>query len=269
MEVKIFNVEHGSCAMAFTNCGCTIVFDCGHNSSESNFWSVQTELNSREIDHIDRFVVSHAHEDHLSGLPYVSAPICVLSSHNEITAPVLRILCTKPFGSGVKRYIQLRERMTSPRSQTFQSGVEIHSYRIPLSASTDLNNTSLITFLFYGEFGIVFPGDVEESGWNWHLQDGNFRSSLSRVNVFVASHHGRKNGYNSSIFNYCTSTDVVVFSDTNHKYDTQKTTSLYSQHANGITFNSGKVRYVLTTRNDGNISFIIPSTGGWSFRIGN
>ena len=99
----------------------------------------------------------------------------------------------------------------------------------------------------------MIPGDVEEPAWQKLLQNKEFRTRLSRTNVFVASHHGRTNGYCKEVFDLC-SPDVVVFSDGPQKYATQEEADTYARHASGVTFN-GRRRYVLTTRNDGTISW--------------
>jgi len=73
--------------------------------------------------------------------------------------------------------------------------------------------------------------------------------------VFVASHHGRENGYCPEVFDHC-SPSLIVFSDGPVKYSTQKMADTYAQHASGAYFmNAGsrEWRKVLTTRKDGNI----------------
>lgn len=35
------------------------------------------------------------------------------------------------------------------------------------------------------------------------LKNADFRQRLAEVNVFVASHHGRENGYCEEVFQYC------------------------------------------------------------------
>ena len=102
---------------------------------------------------------------------------------------------------------------------------------------------------------IVIPGDLEEPGWKKLLLLKDFRDELNRVNTFVASHHGRESGYCKEVFDYCRP-NVIIFSDSSIVHSTQEMTNIYSRHANGIMFN-GESRKVLTTRNDGSLT--------WSF----
>ena len=113
----------------------------------------------------------------------------------------------------------------------------------------DTNNISVVTFLDCDGLKFVIPGDVEKQGWEKLLEDRSFQEELRSVDVFIASHHGRENGYFRAVFDYC-SPNVIVFSDSAIKHATQEMANTYRNHASGITFN-GETRYVLSTRNDG------------------
>ena len=112
----------------------------------------------------------------------------------------------------------------------------------------DTNNLSLVLFLHYPGLSIVFPGDLEKAGWRTLLRQPVFRQHLAKVNIFVASHHGRESGYANEVFQFCNPA-VVIISDESKQFDTQETN--YAQHAIGITWNQGETRRVLTTLNDG------------------
>jgi hypothetical protein len=135
-----------------------------------------------------------------------------------------------------------------------------------------MNNLSIVTFVRYHGFSIVFPGDLERMEWLKHLENALFRQALSRVKVFVAPHHGRKNGYCREVFDWC-KPDLVIISDTAKQYDSQEHS--YARHALGREFfrngfNVG-TRSVLTTRSDGhitieqNVQTVTASSGGLGF----
>jgi len=120
---------------------------------------------------------------------------------------------------------------------------------------TDTNNLSLLTFLDVGSWSFAITGDLERAGWLSLLEDPHVRGLLKRVDVFVASHHGRESGYCREVFDYC-SPKQIVMSDGPVKHDTQLMANTYAQHASGMMFRtpSGQeVRRVVTTRRDGNI----------------
>jgi|GEM_PF-715376 hypothetical protein len=71
------------------------------------------------------------------------------------------------------------------------------------SASRTRNNLSLVTFVKCGHHKIIFPGDMETEGWRRLLQNPEFVHELNGVNLFVASHHGRENGYCEEVLDLC------------------------------------------------------------------
>jgi hypothetical protein len=73
---------------------------------------------------------------------------------------------------------------------------------------------------------------------------------LGKVNFFVASHHGRENGYLPDVFEYCHPA-LAILSDEPIRYETQSTD--YGRHASGISCNGENCRQLLTTRRDGMI----------------
>ena len=131
---------------------------------------------------------------------------------------------------------------------------------------TDTNNLSLVSFIHYDGMGIIIPGDLEREGWLKLLQDSQFCSNLARVNIFIASHHGRENGYCEAVFKYC-SPDIFVISDKEIVHDTQD--NVYATHASGVPFNNNSdTRYVLTTRSDGSIRISKSVGSGYHIQTG-
>jgi hypothetical protein len=74
---------------------------------------------------------------------------------------------------------------------------------IPPFGFDDENNLSLAVFISCGGHRIIFPGDMEKAGWRALLQNPWFVELLKGVTVFVASHHGRENGYCEEVLNIC------------------------------------------------------------------
>ena len=140
--------------------------------------------------------------------------------------------------------------------------LQLKTYYNTYADFQDTNNLSLVSFLQYDGMSIIIPGDLEKAGWLKLLENPTFCEDLKKVNVFVASHHGRENGYYEEVFNY-SKPDIVIISDKEIVHETQD--HVYAQHANGIPFDNGTTRYVLTTRSDGSIR--IEKTVGNPYRI--
>ena len=121
----------------------------------------------------------------------------------------------------------------------------------------DTNNLSLVVFIKYANFKMLFPGDLEKDGWRALLQRSDFRSELIGTDVLMASHHGRESGYCEDIFNYFTPSCVVI-SDKPIMHASQRTVPDYRNviRAQGVRVRTTmKDRHVLTTRRDGWIGF--------------
>ncbi len=138
--------------------------------------------------------------------------------------------------------------------------VNLSLFRLCFGAFTETNDLSLVMFAEWGNQCIVFPGDLEIKGWKEGLQNPLFCAALSRVTLFMASHHGRENGCCDDIFKHC-HPDAFVISDKEIVHETQKTGDWYRQHAKGLTNGYGHRRYVFTTRDDKclSVDFTMPN----------
>jgi beta-lactamase superfamily II metal-dependent hydrolase len=256
MQVQIFDVAHGFCAYVIADNGNTMLIDCGRN--EETQFEPGDYLVTHSCISIERFFVSNYDEDHLSGLPRLRAlrhriPIQILNRNSTITPDQLRTLKLEsgPLGPGMTALLEmLRIYVAAVNTPPSYAGLEYEAFYNPYPTFTDTNNLSQVVFLHYPTVSIVFPGDLEKAGWRALMENVRFREHLSRVNIFVASHHGRESGYTEEVFEVC-SPDIVVVSDEAKQYDTQETN--YSVHAKGIRWSTGEVRKVLTTRSDGMI----------------
>src|SRR5438105_2114599 len=253
MIIKIFDVAHGFCAHIVTDSGKSILVDCGQNEETgfqpSNYISRQGRTD------IERLIVSNYDEDHISDLPNLTTqlPVQILYRNPSISADELEGLKSEagPIQPGMRSLLDLIRQYGRTITQPFESdGTALHFFWNPYPAFEDTNNLSLVTFFHYGNIHTIFPGDLEVDGWSGLLANEMFRTELGRVNVLVASHHGRESGYCPDVFDYC-HPELVIISDESIQYDTQNTP--YAQHAQGIEWGEGR-RYVLTTRNDGMIT---------------
>jgi beta-lactamase superfamily II metal-dependent hydrolase len=254
MEFHVFDVGHGFCALLVADNGNVVLFDCGHDDAA---FRPSVYLPSQGISTVHDFHLSHFDSDHVSDLPNLRARVAINQITRNVTMPAVQIrqqkLQSGPLDAGLASAIQVHEAYTAPvvAPPNFP-GIETSVYcnRYPLFSDT--NNLSMVTFLHSNGFHAVVPGDLEAAGWRELLKDEAFRSHLRRTNVFIASHHGRENGYCPEVFNFC-SPEIVIISDSEKQYDSQEHN--YDQHATGVRFGSGITRKVLTTRRDGHVSF--------------
>jgi hypothetical protein len=95
------------------------------------------------------------------------------------------------------------------------------------------------------------------------LERPDFRIHLSGVDVLMASHHGRENGFCDEVFEICHPRAVVI-SDKPIIHDTQRTGPDYRaivRDAGVVVKTTMKRRHILTTRRDGWIQFEVHGDG--------
>ena len=192
----------------------------------------------------------------------------VLFRNPSYTADQIRQIkrLSGPLTIDAERYASACSTFNIPVDEPFNlhmGGITAITFWNPYPTFTDTNNLSLVIFIKYGTFKILFPGDLEKSGWQALLQRADFCAELVGTDVLVASHHGRESGYCEDIFDYFTPSAVVI-SDKPIEHETQKTVPDYRR----VVRNGGvrvrttmKDRHVLTTRRDGWIQFTVTNDG--------
>jgi len=255
VRFEILNVEHGFCAYAVGRDGGVLLFDCGHGPA--NRPSIY--LPARGIRSVRRFFVTNYDEDHISDLVAVRQNLYVevLTRNASMTSAQIRSLKTPPISPAMNELLGMVDSYTGDVAphQLEPDGLQVWFFHNQYPSFSDTNNLSLLTFLDVGTVSFVLSGDLERPGWTQLLRDPQVQALLRRVDVFVASHHGRESGYCPEVFEYC-KPRLVVMSDGPIQYDTQSMASTYAQHASGEWFRtpSGQeLRKVVTTRKDGNI----------------
>lgn len=250
LNLFIFDVGHGFCAYAIGPNGTNTLFDCGHDD-ESGFRPSEY-LPRVGVGVVNRFVLGNYDSDHVSDLSELCQKVSIETfiRNRSITPEELKSikLQTGPLSGGMERTLTMHRDWICPPTPKDYAGVNLATFFNEYPKFTDTNNLSLVTFLEYAGMTIIFPGDLEKAGWNELLKNPEFRAWLAKVNIFIASHHGRESGYCEDVFDYCTP-DVFIISDKNKIYDSQE--NIYAKHAGGILWNRDERRYVLTTRCDG------------------
>lgn len=259
--LRIFDVEHGACAMLGLPGGGLAMIDCGHNGSTG--WRPSEYIRYRlGLTVVDHLFVQNGDNDHVSDLPGLQqhgVNVGVLHRNPTHSPGAMRTLKMEGTTPAIDRLIAMMAQYTAPSPPPTQpwTGVSYTAFwnRWPWVGNT--NDLSLVVFIKYGAFKILFPGDLEKEGWANLLKMPAFRQELFGTTIFVASHHGRESGLCEQIFNYFTPAAVVI-SDKPVAHQTQDCD--YSPFVSpfGVrVVNQSRPRHVLTTRRDGDILFRI------------
>ncbi|MGU9963325.1 MAG: ComEC/Rec2 family competence protein [Candidatus Halichondribacter symbioticus] len=266
MKIEIFDVEAGQCAMIHCPNGNIVMIDAGDNTKSG--WKPSEHLKNKVI---ELLIISNYDEDHVSdltGLTLSRDKVRILHLNDSVNAAKLKSLKDNTGGMGdgtkvVYDWLKSASFVGIPKLGDVKIEYYCNEYE---KFSNSTNNLSVVTFVRYGKFTILFPGDLQVAGWKELLKDRNFQDDLNKVNILVASHHGREDGYCEDVFEYC-NPELIIISDGKKKYETQeKTPGWYEKKALGIKFTNGTNRSVLTTRKDGNITIDVPFVGDWGLK---
>ena len=268
MRLRIWNVEHGACAMLHhqvgSSAGRLAMIDSG---STSNWWPslfIKYTLNRSILDYL---FITNADQDHMSdlkGLNDTGIVVPVLYRNPSYTADQIRKIKLESgqLTDDAEWYVRACGTYNQPLSEPFDlyvGGITCRTFWNSYPTFTKTNDLSLVLFIKYSNFKILFPGDLEKAGWRALLQRQDFVNELRGTDILVASHHGRENGYCEDIFNYFTPSAVVI-SDKPIEHETQETVPDYRRfvRTQGVRVaTTMKDRHVLTTRRDGWIQFIV------------
>ena len=235
MRFEILDVGHGFCAWLRHDNGNVMLFDCGHKTDPEFRPSIY--LPNQGIHRIERLFVTNYDEDHISDLPRLRArlSISILRRNKSISVSQLRELKRQsgPISDAMSSLLEMSDGYTSPVTDPPDfPRVTFTTYHNDYPVFRDTNNLSLVVFLTCNGTKFLMPGDLETAGWRALLANAAFRTELAGVHVFVASHHGRENGYCRELFDPC-HPDVIIFSDSNIRHATQQMANTYAQHASG------------------------------------
>ena len=168
--LRVFDVEHGACAIMMSPTGERIaMIDCGHNSSVG--WRPSAYIRyTLQRNTLDYLFITNADQDHISdleGLWTHGVAVTVLIRNPSPVAAILRIIkeMQVELTDDIERFLQIHDGYNGLVLVPFDAGmggVTCSTFSNFYPAFNDTNNLSLAVFIKYAGFKMLFPGDLEQ-----------------------------------------------------------------------------------------------------------
>lgn len=178
LTVHFIDVGQADCALL--ECGGEYILIDGGNVEDSSL--VVSYLQKQGVEELTAVVCSHAHEDHVGGLPGVLS----VYPTEAVYAPT-RTYSSDCFDDFVYYTDQQGLSITIPAvGDTFTFGGATAEVLGPVKQYADTNNTSIILMVTYGETRFLFTGDMETTAETDLIESG----TNLKADVLKVGHHG-------------------------------------------------------------------------------
>lgn len=273
MKIIFYDVEHGSCTHIITPNHKHILIDVGSKTDKSIVDYICAKYFYGQNGRIDELIITHPHEDHIYDLPNL---------YNRLRPKILHrapaAFDIEP-ASRTQLHINIAEKANNmnakynlpvSKDDDIETPENVGGVKISIIPSVaklqdknDLNTFSSLIIVEYGNFKFVLTGDNPKNQLKYMVDTDymNIKTLIANATVLLAPHHGRTGEFCKDFFD-CVNPILTVISDKSIEHTTQEeSSSIYKGRGTNL---NGRDRYVLTTRNDGDIAFNVSK---WSCSI--
>ena len=180
LKVIFLNIGQGNSQLIITKNGKNMLIDGGDNGKEEQLFEYLKEYNVKKIDVL---IASHGHSDHIGTLPetidkFEIGSIYMPKATNNTKTFEALLVSIKNKGLKVNT---AKIGVTIPLDE----GVLVDLLG-PVNTYDNLNDTSAVVKVSYGESSFLFPGDAEHNS-----EQDMLKSNIDlSADVLAVSHHG-------------------------------------------------------------------------------
>lgn len=181
LGIHFIDVGQADCALL--ECDGEYLLIDGGNRDDSQL--IVSYLEQQGVESLNAVVCTHAHEDHVGGLPSVLA----VYPTQAVYAPT-NTYSSKIFDSFLYYTDQQGLTVTIPSpGDTLSLGEAVLTVLGPVKSYPDPNNTSIVLKVEYGDTAFLFTGDMETNAENDMLDYWEGQMDLT-CDVLKVGHHG-------------------------------------------------------------------------------
>ena len=183
LQVYFLDVGQADCEFIYNN-GKTMLIDAGNDENGEKLVSFLKYIGITKIDYL---IATHAHSDHIGGMNNIIDSFEI----GNFYMPSITI-STKQFNEVITSMEKKNLKFTSPNvgDKFLIDNASCEVMSIDNSQKEELNLSSIVIEMRYGETSFLFTGDAEQYNEN--------QRSWNKVDVLKVGHHGSKDssGYN-------------------------------------------------------------------------
>ena len=177
-------VDVGQADCILIECGSEFAIIDGGNKDDGQL--VVSYLEQQGVQELSAVICTHAHEDHVGGLPSVLSVYPTAA----VYAPT-RTYSSNIFDDFLYYTDQQRLEVTIPApGDTLTVGDAVLTVLGPVQSYAETNDTSIVVRLDYGDTSFLFTGDMEVAAENDMLDYWSGNSDIFHVDVLKVGHHG-------------------------------------------------------------------------------
>ncbi len=252
-ELTVHFIDVGQADCALIQCGGEFLLIDGGNVGDSQL--VIAYLQEQGVEQLKAVVCTHAHEDHVGGLPSVLA----VFPTEQVLAPT-RTYSSKVFDDFVYYTDQQGLTITIPEpGDTLTLGEAELEVLGPVKTYAETNDTSIVLKLTFGATSFLFTGDMEVAAENDLLDSG----ADVRADVLKVGHHGSETSTGYRFLYEVSPTYAVISVGTDNKYGHPEEKPLSRLHDAGCTiFRTDHLGTVIAASDGVEVSFTWENQSG-------